>query len=97
MWNSLPAMVRIIQSCHVLVLVAAAAQGLAPQKEGTSRYDQNSQMFSYDPAAEFGPSRWGDLDIPDNQCNGSKNSPIDIKSTPCTILDSYSFQVSSIS
>jgi carbonic anhydrase len=89
---SAPTMARtgLAQLSFVLLLFVVTARIVASKSDPQDR----QQIFSYDPDAEFGPPRWGNLDIPDNQCNASKNSPINIRSSPCTIVADYSFQVS---
>ena len=52
------------------------------------------ELFSYDPASEFGPQNWAQLDIPDNQCGGSEQSGINIVSSSCTEYNAaYTFNV----
>jgi carbonic anhydrase len=53
--------------------------------------------FSYDPNAEFGPSSWGNLAMNGNVCNGTSNSPIDVKTSCCTRFQNYIFNVSTSS
>ena len=49
--------------------------------------------FCYDENTECGPSNWGTLQIDGNQCDGTKNSPIAIEDTGCTMYLDYDFQV----
>jgi hypothetical protein len=58
--------------------------------------DAAGEDYCYDPTDKLcGPLIWDQLDIPDNQCGGSRNSPIAIETEPlgeCEQLD-YKFDV----
>jgi hypothetical protein len=49
--------------------------------------------FSYDPYSDIGPSHWKDLQVEDNQCGGSSNSPVALETKPCTSRANYKFTV----
>lgn len=53
-----------------------------------------SASFSYDPNSATGPAYWGDLAMEDNECNGKKNSPINIATSSCTQFADYQLTVS---
>jgi hypothetical protein len=54
----------------------------------------SASMFSYDITdMELGPLGWGTLDMEDNQCGGSVQSPIAIETTSCTEYANYIFTV----
>jgi len=56
---------------------------------------RSEYTFSYDPASDIGPSKWGSLDaFDDNQCSGYNNSPIDITESKCDAYLDYTFEVS---
>ena len=49
--------------------------------------------FSYDPDSPYGPSNWGTLAIDNNQCSGQKNSPIAVKTIPCSVKKDFTLLV----
>lgn len=49
--------------------------------------------FSYDPASDVGPEFWKDLEIENNQCGGTSNSPIALETAKCTSFADYKFTV----
>ena len=52
--------------------------------------------FSFDPAADDGPLKWGTLDIEGNQCGGDAQSGINVPTGPCDeVMADYIFKVSS--
>ena len=53
-------------------------------------------IFSYDPDSPFGPSNWSTLNYTNNQCNGQKNSPIAVETTPCDVKADYTMLVSNV-
>ena len=53
-----------------------------------------SGIFNYDPDSPYGPSNWGSLDgFDNNQCSGTKNSPIAVETIPCTVKEDYTLTV----
>ena len=56
----------------------------------------SASTFSYDPTSEFGPSKWGALEIDGNACNGESNSPIAVETSRCTRFENYSLSVSTV-
>ena len=52
-----------------------------------------SGVYNYDPDSPYGPSKWGDVDVANNQCSGQKNSPIAVTTIPCTTKADYTLTV----
>lgn len=67
---------------------AATAGSMAPPAVATVA-PAKSSVFSYDPSSQGGPASWSTLNIEGNQCGGSKQSPIAIKPTGCTVGGNY--------
>jgi hypothetical protein len=55
-----------------------------------------STPFSYDPTSELGPSKWGNLEIDGNVCDGESNSPIAVDTSDCTRFEDYTLSVSTV-
>jgi carbonic anhydrase len=51
--------------------------------------DTGKGVYSYDKDSDIGPANWAFLNIPNNQCGGSKNSPIAVSSGECTDYADY--------
>jgi carbonic anhydrase len=49
--------------------------------------------YSYDMNDPLGPNNWAMVDVEDNQCGGSAQTPINIESTPCTEVAEYTLNV----
>jgi carbonic anhydrase len=75
-----------VEIVSFLAGAASLLMGASASEEGV--------VFSYDPNSEFGPSKWGDLDIDGNECTGESNSPIAVETSGCTRFEDYSFSVS---
>lgn len=71
------------------VTMLAAAMG------GVRMASAAGGVYAYDPFSPLGPDNWAFLDIPLNECGGTRNSPIDIvtKDT-CDLNAQYSLIVS---
>jgi carbonic anhydrase len=51
--------------------------------------------YSYDPLQANGPQNWGSLDIPNNECSGSFNSPVAVPAMySCDLEQNYELTVS---
>jgi hypothetical protein len=51
--------------------------------------------YSYDPLQANGPPSWGSLDIPNNECSGSFNSPVAVPAiSSCDLEQNYEMNVS---
>ena len=55
---------------------------------------ETAASFSYDLHATTGPDNWGKLDIENNQCGGTSNSPIAITTHDCDRYEDYVLNVS---
>jgi carbonic anhydrase len=77
-----------------LALPLLASAILASAQEGGIFASSQEGVFNYDPTSPLGPSHWGDLHIDGNQCNGRKNSPINVEDPGCTIFADYKLTVS---
>ena len=53
-----------------------------------------SGEYSYDPSSDVGPAHWGDVQVQNNECTGTKNSPVDIHDDSCGRFDDYTLTVS---
>jgi carbonic anhydrase len=50
--------------------------------------------YNYDSSSSIGPDQWASLAIDNNQCGGSKNSPIAVETTACDTYADYTLTVS---
>jgi carbonic anhydrase len=74
-----------------LLLLAAILGGSNLQM--TAVLGAGEVEFSYDPASDVGPEFWKDLEMDNNQCGGTSNSPIALSSQKCTSFADYKFTV----
>jgi carbonic anhydrase len=82
----------MVKKLSAILLTTAAKFALA-----SSNAAHGENLFSYDPAAVNGPSKWSSLDLGEtaNACNGSKQSGIDIPTSSCNETNAdYKFEVS---
>ena len=78
------------RACASLAAVGAIFAVFAPSvlAAGSAQYD-------YDPASSVGPPLWGDVNVPNNECYGDRNSPVDIDTDDsCHDFSDYSLSVS---
>jgi hypothetical protein len=76
-----------------LVEETLAPTTLAPTQEPSTAPTVTPPLFCFDVDEACGPGNWPDLDIDNNQCGGSRNSPITLTSTTtCEPVD-YVFEV----
>ena len=75
----------MVASQLALLFIVLASPTVVFGKAGYT-YDINDE--------EAGPLFWGNVPIPDNQCNGAGQSPIEITSSRCTLTQNYKFTVS---
>lgn len=52
--------------------------------------------YSYDPFSNVGPDLWKALEMEENQCGGTSNSPIALESAACNVFADYDFDVSQL-
>jgi carbonic anhydrase len=54
-----------------------------------------AKAYSYDPLMDNGPQNWGILDIDNNECTGSYNSPVAVTAmSSCDLEQNYEMTVS---
>jgi carbonic anhydrase len=76
----------------LLLLLLAAILGFG-NVQMTAVLGAEEVEFSYDPASDVGPEFWKDLEMENNQCGGTSNSPIALSSQKCTSFADYKFTV----
>ena len=81
-------MLAVSSTSFVRALVVLAATTIAQAATDAA--------YSYDLSKATGPQFWAQLDIPDNQCGGDSNSPINVeRKSECDRIEDYTLVVSS--
>jgi hypothetical protein len=86
---------RRYDSLSVALLVLSIVSSSSSKYVNAS--SSSNVYFSYDSTSNVGPSYWKDLQYDDpseNECGGSRNSPIAIETSSCDVYDDYEFDVS---